>query len=96
MPTTNLAVINGTCATGSASQLPGYYDSDEAGYEQWAREQQRDNLQKIALLIEEAGIGYLYEDEATQRARLDEVMAIGREIERLGRDWYELDRLINS
>jgi hypothetical protein len=93
MATPNLAVINGACATGSASQLPGYYDSDEAGCEQWVREQQRENLQKIALLIEEAGIGYLYEDEDTQRARLDEVMAIGREIERLGRDWYELDRL---
>lgn len=96
MPTTNIAVINGTCATGNISEIPGYYDDDDAGYEKWVHEQQRENLQKIGMLIEEAGIGYLYEDEATQRARLDEVMAIGREIERLGRDWYELDRLINS
>lgn len=96
MATNNLAVINGTCPIGNPLDLPGYHEDDEAVYEKWVREQQGDNLKRIGMLLEEAGIGYLYEDEQTQLAKLDEVRALAREIAHLCDDWYELDRLLNS
>ncbi|MEZ7195426.1 hypothetical protein [Pseudodesulfovibrio karagichevae] len=93
MAISNLAVINGTCPTGSASNVPGYFDDEEASFIRWRNEQERKNLQRIGELIEEAGMGYLYEDEHTQRLKLDEVRAAAAEIVRRCDDWYELDRL---
>ncbi|WP_319583919.1 hypothetical protein [uncultured Pseudodesulfovibrio sp.] len=93
MATSNLAVINGTCPAGSAVSIPGYRESEESDFIKWRDEQQSNNLAQIGMLIEEAGIGYLCEDEATQRAKIDEVRAAAEEIVRLCNDWYELDRL---